>query len=317
MDEATLRRLAEEADERGNYDLSTSYYRQLLKIQPYDYELMKELAVTLFLQSNFSAAAEVYHDAIAKLESQGKTGKRLGNMHISLAEAYLKLNKFEEAQNQLEIASKADATLSSLYDSWGGLYEAKGEYDKALTAYEEYTHVLPDDHDGYLKMARVHQKLKQYDLATELLKIAKMLGPGDYWVEIGLGNLAMAMEDYNTALIHYKAAQELDSRKPAVIFSMGRAYLMMKDYLNARKMFTLALERRPNNADSMHGLAQVEIAEGNTRQAIALLKSAILINPNNHSYYALLIQTQTTSGRMLEALRTSLKARKLFANRKT
>ena len=316
MGEEGLRKLAEEADEKGKYDLSTSYYRQILKIRPNDYEVIIKLGSVLILQSNFVAAVQVYGDAITELESQNETGKALGTMHVRLAEASLSLHRLEEAQAQLEIASRSGADPPVVSEARGRIHNIKREYDKALAAFQEYIHFAPNKNYGYLGMANAYEGLKQYDLAIVALKSAKATTPNDYWVEIAFGNLAMVVENYGTALSHYKSAQVLNPRKPAVIFSMGRAYLMMKDYVNARKMFSLALERRPNSADSMHGLAQVEIADGNTRQAIALLKSAILLNPANRSYYALLIQTQMTSGKVLDAWRTSFQARKRFVNQK-
>ena len=316
MDEAALRQMSREAYEQGNFDLATSYYRQILEIRPYDYENIIKLGSVLILQSNFVTAVQVYGDAITKLETQNEKGKALGTMHVRLAEAYVSLHRLEEAQAQLEIAGRSGADPPVVSEARGRIHNIKGEYDKALAAYQEYIHFAPNENYGYLGIADAYKGLKRYDLALDSLKSAKAITPNDYWVEIALGNLAMVVENYGTALSHYKSAQVLDPRKPAVIFSMGRAYLMMKDYVNARKMFSLALERRPNSAHSMHGLAQVEIADGNTRQAIALLKSAILLNPANRSYYALLIQTQMTSGKVLDAWRTSFQARKRFVNQK-
>ncbi len=308
MDAVSLRQSGREAYKKGEFDLATTYYRRALDLKPDDYELVNKLGSVLFLQSNFAAAAKVYSDAIARMNEQGEEGESLGNMHISLAEVYLNLHCLEDAKAQLEIADQTGATLAFLREAQGRGYNATGEYDKALVVYQEY---------GYLGIATAYQGLKQYSRATETLQIAKSLGGDDYWVEIALGNLAMTTENYADALNHYKLASELDARKPAVIFSMGRAYLMMEDYANARKSFSLALERRPNDVGSIHGLAQVEIVEGNVRQGIALLKSAIMIEPSNHSYYTLLVQAQATSGKWLDALRTSLQARKLFKSQKT
>ena len=317
MNEDVLRNLSEEAYEQGDFDLAASYYRQLLEVQPHDYEVMADLGATLFLQSNFNAAAKVYSSAIIDLKDQGETGIVLGTMHIRLAETYLKLHRLEDAEVQLDLAAQTGASPTSLSEARGRGYNMRGEYEKALVEYKEYVRLAPTKNYGYLGMAKAYEGMKQYDLASHALEDAKTFTPADYWVEVARGNLAMTLQEYDNALSYYKAARELDPNKPAVTFSMGRAYLMIEDYSNARKMFSTTLASRPNDAASMHGLAQVEIIEGNTRQAIALLKSAVVTEPSNHSYHTLLVQAQVNSGRLLDALRTALQAKKLLMTTKT
>ncbi len=313
MDETSLSRLGREAYRNGNFDLAASYYRKSLELQPDDYDLVNRLGSVLILQSKYAAAAQVYSDAITRLEKE-KAGEVLGNMHISLAEVYMSQHRQEEAEAQIELAGKSGANLAALCEVRGRRYNAIGEYDKALFEYEEYNRFAPTENHGYLGMATAYECLEQYDLATQSLNSAKALTPDDYWVAIAFGNLAMTLKDYDCALSHYQLAREMNPKKPATIFSIGRAYLMMKDYANAKKMFSLALELRPNDTGSLYGFAQIEIIEGNARQAIALLKSAVLIDPSNHEYYALLIQTQVNSGKWLDAVRTALKSRKLALN---
>jgi len=315
MDNSASREMGQEAYKIGDYDLATFYYRQALKMHPEDYEMRVTLGSVLILQSNFDEAAKVYIDGATLLEKRGESNELLGNMHISLAEVYLRLHRFEESQAQLEIAGRTGANLAFLCEARGRGYNTRGEYDKAFIAYQEYINLTPTDQDGYLGLAEAHCGLKQYDLAAQSLSIAKSLAPDDYWVEIALGNLAMTLEDYKNALDHYKNAQDLDPHKPAVTFSIGRAYLMMQDYVSARKTFSLALERRPNDAGSLCGLAQAEIIEGNTRQAIALLKTAILIDPHDRSYYIMLYQAQKVAGKWFDAFRTDLQTRKLFGQK--
>lgn len=314
MDEVGLTELGREAYKKGDFDLAATYYRKALELQPYDYEIVNKLGSVFFLQSDFLAATKVYSDAIGKLK--GQEGEVLGNMHISLAEAYLNLHRLEEAEAQVEIAGQVGANPAMLCEARGRGYNARGEYDKALAAYEEYNRLVPEENYGYLGMAKAYEGLNQCDLAAQSLNAAKALTPDDYWVEIALGNLAMTLENYNTALNHYQTARELDSRKPAVIFSMAQAYLMLEDYDNAKQMFSYALERHPNDADSLYGLAQTELSAKNEQQAIVLLKSAILIDPSNHSYYTLLVQAQAGSGKLLDAFLTALKARKLLKRQK-
>ena len=311
MNEAELIDAGEEFYERGDFDRAVSSYKRALEANPNNYETVRNLGSTLYLQAKFNAAAEVYSNAITRLEDQDEVGEVLGNLHLSLGEVFVALNRLEEAQDQFARASQSGASELSLRESRGNGYLALRQFDEALNDFEKYIQLDPNSPDGYLGKARAYQGKEQHALAAEALRVAEAIAPDNYWVEVALGNLSTDMLDYRNALEHYQRASLLEPHSPAVQYNVGAAHLRVEEYAAAKRMFSHVLEQRPNDPKSLAGLALAEEGLGNERQAIVLFKSAIVADPSNVSYYVALSHVQVASGKILDAARTALRGRKV------
>jgi len=311
VNEDSLIEAGKEARAQGDIILAASLYKQALEINPDSQKAVKRLGSTLYAQSDFNAAAEVYRSAIARLEDRNEVGEVLGNLHLSLGAVFVSLNRLEEAQEQIARASQAGADKILLSQSRGNVHLALEQFDAALIDFEAYTQLDPNSLDGYLGKAKAYQGKRQHDLAAEALRNAQTLAPDNHWVEVALGNLADDVADHPSALEHYQKALLLKPDSPTVRYNLGAAYLDLEQYAAAKQMFSEVLKQCPNDAQSMAGLARAEEGLGNGRQAIALFKSAIVADPSNISYYAALSHVQVASGKVLDAVRTALRGRKV------
>lgn len=311
MNEDSLTESGKAARAQGDLILAISLYKQALEADPGSPTAVKGLGSALYAQSEFDAAAEVYRRAISRMEAQSEAGEDLGNLHLSLGAALVELNRLEEAQEQLAKAVQLGADELLLHDSRGHGHLALKQYDEALADYNAYLRLTPSDPIGYIGKARAFRGKQEYDLSAEALGIARTLSPDNYRVEMALGNLAIDVADYRGALEHYEKASSLEPHIPAIRSNIGLAYLSLGEYPAAKQAFSDALEQSPNDLKSVVGLARAEEGLGNGRQAIALLKSAIVADPSNVSHYAALSSAQAASGKILDAVLTALRGRKV------
>ena len=311
MSDDLLIEAGKEARAQGDFMLAASLYRQALQANPDNYIAVKRLDWTLVAQSEFNAAAEVYKSAISRLKKQNETGKTLGNLYLSLGETYLELDRLEEAQKLFAKASKFSAEPKLVFESRGNGYLAQKRFTEALGDFEKLIELDPNSSDGYLGKACVYQGKQQYELAAEALRTAETLSPNNHWVEVAWGNFSTKIGDYRDALEHYQKARLIKPYNLSVRYNLGTAYLRLGKYEAAKQTFVSLLEQRPNDPQSLVALAGAEEGLGNERQAIALLKSALLADPSNISYYVALSRVQVASGKVLDAIRTAFQGRKV------
>ena len=309
---------AEAAYDTGDLREAAFFYQRELAINPDSADTAKRLASIFHRQKEFNAAAKIYQEAIDRLEKHNIANRQmeqLSHLHQCLGETYLKLHRLDNAEEQFAKAKQSGAEEATLILKRGEIYYASKQYEKALAEFENHALLKPNSADSYIHKAEVYCCQRRYDLAADALRAAKALAPDEYWIEIALGNLADDQSDFNSELEHYQKAEELDPYQPGVKYSLGRAYSHLKEYEHARFQFARVLEQAPNDADALYGLALAESNLGNEREAIALLKSAIVINPMNISYHTALCKSQAEAGKWREAMRTAFQVRKLARKR--
>jgi len=303
---------AEAAFDRGDVEAAISFYRQAQALSPDDFKYVSRLGALLYGQFDFQPARVLYEEAIHGMNARNEAGVTLGNLHLSLGEVYLVLNQLREAESHFVEAEKLGADQAMLHLSLANLYFEKAEYDKSLAESEELLKIDPEDLHGFLGKARVYRQTKEHQLAKSVLDAARVVAPNDEYVEIEVGNLASALKDHGEALAHYKNASQIAPANPAAKYSMGTAYLELDEYSKARELFADVLRHQPNNAEALYGLALAERELGDLQAATTHLKAAIVAKPFNISFHQVLFLSQFDSRKWVTALRTALRARKLF-----
>ena len=89
----------------------------------------------------------------------------------------------------------------------------------------------------------------------------------------------------------------------AELYQRGRACLVRRDFSGAKGYFVDLIQRDPDHADALHGLAAVDAAEGRFANAERLLRRAIALNPVQVAYQVSLADALLADGRVEEAER--------------
>jgi tetratricopeptide (TPR) repeat protein/serine/threonine protein kinase len=159
------------------------------------------------------------------------------------------------------------------------------------------------------------QKSGLGDLALQTAQRSQSLFPGDFWLNIQLGNLlddrknyaqaqvyctigialrpdcavarnnlGIALENqgqYDEAIACYRKAMALDRKYSAPHNSLGNLYFDQKDFEKARVCYLKALELDPNNTQALNNLGIVHTRQKKFDDAIASYSKAIELNPKD------------------------------------
>lgn len=108
--------------------------------------------------------------------------------------------------------------------------------------------------------------LKHYNLATELLK----------------------KNDYSNAINHFESVLQILPDFERTYYYLGLCYQKLAYYQQALSYFNKAINSYPNDLDSYLAKAMILDAQGNLSEAVAILVTAIKINPQKSDLYSML-----------------------------
>ena len=152
--------------------------------------------------------------------------------------------------------------------------------DAVMKVYDEQ--IAKDPGDYSTLFARAHQKYYNGDYASALadLNQAMLLTPKTekdlrFDEHILRARICDARQDYATALSDLLLAQELQPKSLPCIDLIAKTNLKMGNLDAAEKAFMTILRSEAMNYDAMYGMAQVELARGNAKEAVEQVSNAV------------------------------------------
>jgi tetratricopeptide (TPR) repeat protein len=156
-----------------------------------------------------------------------------------------------------QIASSPDS--GPAYSNRGLAYLQKNELDRALADFDMAARIAPQEPSILINRSSVQHKMGRSDLALADLRKAEVL------MESGA----------NRSNVAKRASQ---------FFSIGAAYLEVKQYDLALQVFTKANKLSPS-ARNQERIGECHEGRGNLREAARHFKRAVEMDPNNARYY--------------------------------
>lgn len=99
-----------------------------------------------------------------------------------------------------------------------------------------------------------------------------------------IGSLYLKKNDYDEAIFYFEKAIKYQFKKKDMLplqLQLGRIYLAVKDYKNAERTFTEAIEVKKDNAEAYYYLAMVYLDQGKKELAIKTLQMVVEIAPDS------------------------------------
>lgn len=172
------------------------------------------------------------------------------------AEVLFKAGRFEEARDQW-IAALAGGPTRAEVRRWrpkvGRTYEAEGNYEKALTAFQEAYDADPKNVDRLVDLARL------YD----------------------------AVEIDDQALRHYTLAHRRDRSRRDVTFALAKLHWELGHLGEARKLAEVAVKAEPRDYSAQELLANIEESQGLLADAGRRWETVVSLNPSAERYMIL------------------------------
>ncbi|HEX5752265.1 MAG TPA: tetratricopeptide repeat protein [Archangium sp.] len=225
---------------------------QLGKLEDAEKEMRAALekdSKSLLLKSYLARVLQTqrkYQDALPFFQEVAKAEPQ----NLEATDGYLStlvaLGKAQDAQKQVEDALKRFKNNARLEYLSGRVDEAR---DSNTTAEEHYNRAIKADEklvEAHVALGRFHLRLRHNDQARARFEAAAALAPDNAWVQLGLGELALAEDDTARAQESLERAVSLDANLADAHLGLSRLALRAGDLDKAQKEADTALELDPH-----------------------------------------------------------------------
>ncbi len=176
--------------------------------------------------------------------------------------------------------TKPNPTDARTHYHKGNLLYEKGDYDKAIEAYNMGIILNPTFSEAYFNRGLCYYNLKKFDKAISDYSKAAEFDPKNAVIFNNRGDAYYRKQDFDNAIVDYDKAIGLNGRYLKAYYNRGLAYACLQEYEKAIEDFDMVVDLNPSFAEAYHlrGLAFDYIND--LDKAIADYDKAIELNPN-------------------------------------
>ncbi len=256
---------------KGDILGANNIFQELLKSNPDSFDLLYNYGLFCKDLKNFNLAKKIFLILIKKFPSSI-------NSYILLAELLRLDNKFEEAENVLKKAMKADPNHGDLLYNFALLYFALRKFDYAL-AYINKAIKLSIDNDIYkLLKSEIYINNFNYDKALTILKNLK----------------------------NNDKFQNNNNKEKRINILMANAYIKKRKYGEAEKILFNLIKKFKGIELAYLNLSILYRDKNQLNKSIQILKEGIKISPDFMPFYTNLACFYRNSGQLKLAIETNL-----------
>jgi len=306
LDEATkMLDEAISAHEKNDHLLASALYLQLLEKNPYNPDANHNLGLLTLQVGRIE-------DAILFLENAINSNPNVHEYWVSLIDALIKLERYEDAKQLLlqatelghtqtvfkDISSYLDAIAGSVSKPVVNVIEPpakilqkvqnllnKRQFNKVILKANKLRKDYPKSITLLEQCEAAYKGLGKLDAAIKSLRHALKIDPDAIKILNRLGLYQIDLEDFDGAVETLNKARLIDPQNGIVLYNIGLVFFKKKMYREAIAHFTHAIKRDPHFADAHVnlGLAYGEAHEIDV--AIDCIEEGIRINPSNPEYH--------------------------------
>jgi tetratricopeptide (TPR) repeat protein len=290
----------------GNADQAEDHFRKSIELEPKRFDGYLALSQLFFRQGDAAKASEVLNDAAEQVEETSEMRRMLGQSELArnkiesavhefsraleldphsvdamfgMAMALRKRGELDGADKMLEQIAVRDPAYAGLAEQRGLLFEAKGEFDKAIKAYTDALEKDKGDTSLLLRLGAAQVEAQQFDPAEQTLdKVVRDL-PNSAEAEYFIGRIAFGRGRTPDALTHFDRAVGLDGTKGEYRLYVARASLDMGNLGRALEEAQAAIGADSGIGDAYWVRGVVRLRMGAVKDSLKDLEKALKLNP--------------------------------------
>lgn len=268
---------------QGKFDLSIQELKPDLDKNP-DWEYGHRLAGMCYLNLKNNALAIVELSRAVQLQSKAYAA------YQGLALAYFNSDKLDnciQSLSQGEQFAKDPSDLYNLHHLRGAAYYRLQKYDQAVDDLTGAIRIRATDWVDFSQLGIAYYNQNRYDEASQALQKALALKPGDNVTTQFLGKAcfkqgvsALTAKQYPQAIDLLKKAASYNPSDGYVYYNLGEAYHYSNNYPEAEKAYNEALNLLPRNADIYQSLGLLYEKQKKWNQALSAYQKANELSPS-------------------------------------
>jgi tetratricopeptide (TPR) repeat protein len=272
---ARLARAAEQALQRGDHAQALDYAQRAAKAAPNDPQLWFLVGYAARLDGKYQESIDAYNHGLhfAPTSLDGQSG---------LAQDLNLTGRTQEAERLLQQVIAADPRRRDDALLLGDIYMRSKDYTSAIDWLNKAERLQPDARSELL-LALSYQQLKQMDLASRYLDMARHRAPNNPDVQRSLAGYYREVGKYSEAIA---ALKSIHSPKPDVIAELAYTYQLDGKLNEAAATYAQAANAVPRDLPLQVSAAQAQVAAGSIAQADPFLARAQALDANDYRLHA-------------------------------
>ena len=289
---ARLARAAQLALQQGNHALALDYAQRAAQAAPNDVQLWFLLGYAARLNGNYTLSADAYNRGLHLSPSaiEGLSG---------LAQTYSIMGRTQDAERLLKQILASDPKRSDDALLLGDLYMRSADYATALEWLGRAERLRPGARSELL-MALCYQHLKQVDLASKYLDLARRRAPDNPEVQRAMAGYYLEAGNFPEAIAALKSIRK---PTPEVVAELAYAFQLDGKLSDSARLYEEVANVAPKDLGLQLSAAQAEVAVGSMEKANSFLSRAAELDANHYRLYAIRGEIARIQERYPEALR--------------
>jgi tetratricopeptide (TPR) repeat protein len=266
------------------FEQATAALKRAVAIGPADERSRLALADVLERAEQLPQAEQVLHETIAAIPASGRA-------HYQLARVLQHQGKQPEAIAELERSTTFAPLLglNGIYQTLGAMNAALQRFDQAIQAYGRRVELQPNDAGAHQDLGDTYARLGRDDEALAEFSVALLLEPRRTAAFAAIAQVRLRNGAYEDAAAAARRAVDLDPAHAQAHYTLGTALLRLgnadegqRELETFQRLQTelAAARARDLELGGLRREASVSSAAGDHQKAVALLRRALEIAPN-------------------------------------
>jgi len=278
------------------------FYTLALRFDPLNTEAMIGIAKAV-------ANSEGIDRGITQLQDElQKADYPRAEILAAIAELEIQRGSWDAAQSFVDQAIQANPDFAYSYKLQGKIWlsregQEKQALDRALEAFKKFSDRNRSDPSGYLERYALFVRKGQFEQANEELSQVYSIFPRYPNLHYYKGMLYSNMGNFRVAVDEFRKELKNNPRSVPTIVELGKAILDANQgqlsvavVQEAASLFTMAMQYSPGLSEPKHWAGYAAYLQKNYAAAVALLKSAALIDTGNPEIFKKLGQAYREMG---------------------
>ena len=206
-------------------------------------------------------------------------------VYVNRGNAYMLKGDYDRALTDFNDAIKLQPNHGAAYLNRAVVYFTKQDYDRALVDHNKTIKLQPDFGLAYLKRGIFYHFKGDSDRALADLNEAIRLQPNSALFYQNRGEVYASRGDYDRAIADFSQAIKLEPNLIVPYLHRGGSYGEKGDYDRAFADFNLALQLAPANAEAYNSRGWTYAQKGDFDRALDDLNQALKLKPDEANYY--------------------------------
>lgn len=221
-----------------------------------------------------------FEDAISDYNQALKLNSKYYLAYFAKANSLKKLNNINEALENYSLAIQVKPDYEKAYFNRANTYEDIKEYDLSIKDYLKAISLNPENFEYYYNLGNTYKKNNQIEEAVISYKNAIQKNPKYAPAYNNLATTTKLEKNYTDALKYINQAIALETNLD-YFNNRGNIYRAMDDFRNAKKDYTLIIEKNSNYSAAYYGRAVCNHELNLPDDAIVDLTKFLEIEPDN------------------------------------